>query len=165
MLLHLQILKVSFLQPWSYITALCWCLQTHLSSCYLLTSFVPFKLLWNLKCDFLWKFLFRKGQQQRALCVCFLQFPTKMFQLQNEEKNHNKFQALQVCNCSYLCQDLCGDIFMQKPVINLQLHQQPVVGGVFMRIKNWTTICWHNAFKSKSQHPALVGHFSAVIWL
>ena len=46
---------------------------------------------------------------------------------------------------------------MQKPVINLQLHQQPVVGGVFMRIKNWTTICWHNAFKSKSQHPALTG--------
>ena len=51
-----------------------------------------------------------------------------MFQLQNEEKNHNKFQALQVCNCSYLCQDLCGDIFMQKPVINLQLHQQQVSG-------------------------------------
>ena len=92
MLLHLQILKVSFLQHWSYTTSLCWCLQTHLSSCYLLTSFVPFKLLWNLKCDFLWKFLFRKGQQQRALCVCFLQFPTRMFLLQNEEKITTNFK-------------------------------------------------------------------------
>ena len=155
MLLHLQIFNVNFLHSWSYITSLCWCRQTHLSSCYLLTSFVPFKLLWNLKCDFLWKFLFRKAQQ-RALCVCFLQLSNKNVSVKRWTKckifvanfKLGKIATVLIYAKIYVETFLCTRLLSIQTWSPAQ--QQPAPWCIR------TTICWHNAFKSKSQHPALV---------